>query len=213
VISLPTSLASLSPAPAHIDPAAAICRANSTLARRGTYECPRPDCCLSSKAFSCSSPVCPLTRHLLRDRVLLHRFRPHSVPTNLSCALLHHHQVGVISGVCHRSHPLKGGEEMHWQFTDVLIVAGRPELLSKPADGLMKASRTSSPEHRPPWATRRQAANWTSSTRKLLPVRVDSTHESEQPSFENSSGCPLRRSARNSSRRRSTRLRRVPPWF
>src|SRR6267378_3100700 len=36
---------------------------------------------------------------------------------------LHHHQVGVISGVCHRSHTLKSTEEMRGKLSCIRFMA------------------------------------------------------------------------------------------
>src|SRR5258708_40026177 len=91
----------------------------------------------------------------------------------------HHHHLGVVGAMRHGTHPLKGGEEMHCKFTCGLIVAGGPELLLKPADGLSEERRglfRQSTALLVQLAS--QAANWTSSTRNLLPVRVDAPHES-----------------------------------
>src|SRR5258708_26645821 len=89
---------------------------------------------------------------------------------------LHHHHLAVIRAMRHGSHPLKGGEEMHCKFTRVLIVAGGPELLLKPADGLSEEPRGLLRQSTALLVQLgAQAAKLTSSARKLLPVRVDAT--------------------------------------
>jgi len=58
-------------------------------------------------------------------------------------------------------------------------MANGPELLLKPTHGLIEERRGFLRESAALLVQLgAQAANWTSSARKLLPVRVDATHES-----------------------------------
>src|SRR6202521_211835 len=95
---------------------------------------------------------------------------------------LHYHQLGVISGVCHRSDTLKSTEEMHGKFSCILFMASRPELLLEPAHWLGEECRgflCQSAALLVQLGT--QAAQRTSPTRKLLPVPMNAFHKSKQP--------------------------------
>src|SRR5260370_8592594 len=187
VIWRPTSLsnASLLATSTRLIPAAAICRANSGPIpdEAPVTSAHGPNRCLSSNAFMFPPLLSALTRQLLRD-LLLRRFVSQRVDPILKALHFHHHHLGVVGAMRHGSHPLKGGEEMHCKFTCVLIVAGGPELLLKPADGLSEERRGFLRESAAlPVQLRAQPAKRASSARQLLPVRVDPTHESYQPLF------------------------------
>src|SRR6266446_10520197 len=95
---------------------------------------------------------------------------------------LHHYQVGVISGICHRSHTLKSTEETHGKFSCILFMAGRPELLLEPAHWLGEECRGFLCESAALLVQLgTQAAQRTSPTRKLLPVPMNAFHKSKQP--------------------------------
>src|SRR5258705_8771793 len=95
---------------------------------------------------------------------------------------LHHHQVGVISGVGHRSHTLKSTEEMRGKFSCIRFMSGRPELLLEPAHWLGEECRGFLCESAALLVQLgTQAAQRTSPTRKLLPVPMNAFHKSKQP--------------------------------
>src|SRR5437899_5171074 len=120
-------------------------------------------------------PFCRL--HLLLDRSVSQRADP-----IFQALYLHHHQVGVISGVCHRSHTLKSTEEMRGKFSCILFMAGRPELLLEPAHWLGEECRGFLCESAALLVQLgTQAAQRTSPTRKLFPVPMDAFHKSKQP--------------------------------
>src|SRR5260370_11299736 len=116
-------------------PDAAICRANSL---------PIPD---EAPVTSAHGPNCPLSSaafivlFLSVDCTCCSIVQSHSADPIFQALYLHHHQVGVIGGMCHRSHTLKSTEEMHGKFSCILFMAGRPELLLEPADWLGKPCR------------------------------------------------------------------------
>src|SRR6266550_489560 len=106
-------------------PAAAICRTNSL---------PIPD---EAPVTSAHGRNCPLSSAAFIVLFLSVDCTCCSIVWSLFEALhLHHHQVGVISGVCHRSHTLKSTKEMHGKFSCILFMAGRPELLIEPSHWL-----------------------------------------------------------------------------
>src|SRR5260370_12007817 len=182
VISRPTSLsnASLLATSTRLIPAAAICRANSTPIpdEAPVTSAHGPNCCLSSNAFM-SPPFCPLKLVNCCATCCSIFSVSQRVDPILKAPHFHHHDLGVVGAMRHGSHPLKGGEEMHCKFTCVLIVAGGPELLLKPADGLSEERRRLLRQSTALLVQLgAQAANWTSSASKLLPVRVDAIHES-----------------------------------
>src|ERR1700730_2920943 len=117
-------------------PDAAICRANSLPIRE---EAPvtsahGPNCPLSSVAFivfflSVDCACCSIVRS------------PQRAEPIFQALYLDHHQVGVISGVCHHSHTLISTEEMRGKFLGILFMAGRPALLRKPAHWLAEECR------------------------------------------------------------------------
>src|ERR1700730_3939555 len=88
-------------------PDAAICRANSLPIpdEAPVTSAHGPNCCLSSNAFMFPPFQSAGMLQLLRD-LLLHRFVSQRVDPILKALYFHHHQVGVISGVCHHSHTL-----------------------------------------------------------------------------------------------------------
>src|SRR5713101_4724736 len=152
-------------------PEAAICRANSLPIpdEAPVTSAHGPNCCLSSNAFMFPPFQSAQIRQLLRD-LLLHRFVSQRVDPILKALYFHHHQVGVISGVCHHSHTLISTEEMRGKFLCILFMADRPELLLEPAHWLGEECRGFLCES----ATLlvqlgTQAAQRTSPTRKLLP--------------------------------------------
>src|SRR6202047_1383331 len=72
-------------------------------------------------------------------------------------------------------------------------MANGPELLLKPTHGLIEERRGFLRESAALLVQlRTQPANRTSSARKLLPVRLDATHESQQPLFRRTQAVPLR---------------------
>src|ERR1700674_3463338 len=92
---------------------------------------------------------------------------------------LHHHHLAVVGAERNSRHTLKGGEQMDREFSRILFMANGPELLLKPTHGLIEERRRFLRESAALLVQLgAQAANWTSSTRKLLPVRVDAAHES-----------------------------------
>src|SRR5260370_29519606 len=103
-------------------PDAAICRANSLPIpdEAPVTSAHGPNCPLSSATFIVLFPFCRL--QLLLDRSFLQRADP-----IFQALYLHHHQVGVISGVCHHSHTLISTEEMLGKLSCILFLAGRPE--------------------------------------------------------------------------------------
>src|SRR6266436_3602581 len=158
-------------------PDAAICRANSLPIpdEAPVTSAHGPNCPLSSAAFIVLFLFCRL--HLLLDRSVSQRADP-----IFQALYLHHHQVGVISGVCHRSHTLKSTEEMRGKFSCILFMAGRPELLLEPAHWLGEERRGFLCESAALLVQLgTQAAQRTSPTRKLLPVPMDAFHKSKQP--------------------------------
>src|SRR5260370_16133499 len=86
-------------------PDAAICRANSL---------PIPD---EAPVTSAHGPNCPLSSvafivlFLSDDCTCCSIVQSHSADPIFQALYLHHHQVGVIGRVCHRSHTLKSTEE------------------------------------------------------------------------------------------------------
>src|SRR6267142_1119389 len=158
-------------------PEAAICRANSLPIpdEAPVTSAHGPNCPLSSAAFIVLFLFCRL--HLLLDRSVSQRADP-----IFQALYLHHHQVGVISGVCHRSHTLKSTEEMRGKFSCILFMAGRPELLLEPAHWLGEERRGFLCESAALLVQLgTQAAQRTSPTRKLLPVPMNAFHKSKQP--------------------------------
>src|SRR6267143_1522724 len=179
VIWRPTSLsnASLLATSTRLIPAAAICRANSGPIpdEAPVTSAHGPNCCLSSNAFmfpplklvNCCATHCSIISVSQRVDPILKA--PH----------FHQHQIGFIRAMRHGSHPLPGGEEMHCKFMRVLIVAGGPELLLKPADGLSEERRGFLRQSAAlPVQLRAQPAKRASPARQLLPVRLDAIHES-----------------------------------
>src|SRR5437899_1941630 len=117
-----------------------------------------------------------------RLQLLLHPSVSQRADPIFQALYLHHHQVGVISGVCHRSHTLKSREQMHGKFSCILFMAGRPELLLEPAHWLGEECRGFLCESAALLVQLgTQAAQRTSPTRKLLPVPMNALHESKQP--------------------------------
>src|SRR5713101_8282448 len=158
-------------------PDAAICRANSL---------PIPD---EAPVTSAQGPNCPLSSATFIVLFLsvdctccsIRSVSQRADPI-FQALYLHHHQVGVISGVCHRSHTLKSTEKMHGKFSCILFMAGRPELLLEPAHwlgeecpGLLCQSAALLVQ------LGTQAAQRTSPMRKLLPVPMNAFHKSKQP--------------------------------
>src|SRR5260370_38492840 len=85
---------------------------------RGTgNERPRSELLFVKQRFHTSSPLCPPKLVNCSATCCSIVSVSQRVDPIFQALYLHHHQVGVISGVCHRSHPLKGGEEMHCKFT------------------------------------------------------------------------------------------------
>src|SRR6266446_2158161 len=144
--------------------------------RRGTRdERPGSELSFIKRCFHRFIPFCRL--HLLLDCSVSQRADP-----IFQALYLHHHQVGVISGVCHRSHTLKSTEEMRGKFSCILFMAGRPELLLEPAHWLGEECRGFLCESAALLVQLgTQAAQRTSPTRKLLPVPMNALHESKQP--------------------------------
>src|SRR5712671_6463619 len=141
-------------------------------------ERPRPELLFVKQRFHVSSPFCPFKLVSCATCCSIFSVSQRVNPI-LKAPHFHHHDLGVVGAMRHGSHPLKGGEEMHCKFTRVLIVTGGPELLLKPADGLSEERRRLLRQSTALLVQLgAQAANWTSSPRKLLPVRVDATHES-----------------------------------
>src|ERR1700692_1262213 len=112
-------------------PDAAICRANSLPIpeEAPVTSAHGPNCPLSSVAFivfflSVDCTCCSIVPS------------PQRAEPIFQALYLDHHQVGVIRGVCHHSHTLKSTEEMRGKFSGILFMAGRPELLRKPAHWL-----------------------------------------------------------------------------
>src|SRR5258708_1840389 len=144
-----------------------------------------PNCPLSSAAFIVLFLFCRL--HLLLDRSVSQRADP-----IFQALYLHHHQVGVISGVCHRSHTLKSTEEMRGKFSCILFMAGRPELLLEPAHWLGEERRGFLCESAALLVQLgTQAAQRTSPTCKLLPVPMNAFHKSKQPLLRRTQPVPL----------------------
>src|SRR6266853_4458399 len=104
-------------------PAAAICRANSLPIpdEAPVTSAQGPNRSLSSAAF--------IVLFLSVDCTCCSIVQSHSADPIFQALYLHRHQVGVISGVRHRSHTLKSTEEMHGKFSCILFMAGRPESL------------------------------------------------------------------------------------
>src|SRR5882762_937918 len=72
-------------------------------------------------------------------------------------------------------------------------MAKGPELLLKPTHGLVEERRGSLRESAALLVQlRAQSAKSASSARKLLPVRLDATHESQQPFLRRTQAVPLR---------------------
>src|ERR1700686_3747857 len=92
---------------------------------------------------------------------------------------LHHHHLAVVGAERNSRHTLKRGEEMDREFSRNLFMANGPELLLKPTHRFIEEPRGFLRESAALLVQlRAQPAKRTSSTRKLLPVRVDATHES-----------------------------------
>src|SRR5580700_7220636 len=92
---------------------------------------------------------------------------------------LHHHHLAVVGAERNSRHALKGGEQMDREFSRILFMANGPELLLKPTHGLIEEHRGSLRESAALLVQlRAQSAKSASSARKLLPVRLDATHES-----------------------------------
>src|SRR6202022_2382471 len=92
---------------------------------------------------------------------------------------LHHHHLAVVDAERNSRHTLKGGEEMNREFSRILFMANGPELLLKPTHGLIEERRGFLRESAALLVQlRAQPAKRASSARKLLPVRLDATHES-----------------------------------
>src|SRR6266436_2615395 len=147
---------------------------------RGTgNERPRPELLFVKQRFHTSSPLYPPKLVNCSATCCSIVSVSQRVDPILKAPHFHHHHLGVVGTMRHRSHTLKGGEEMHCKFTCVLIVAGGPELLFKPADGLNEEPRGLLRQSTALLVQLgAQAAKLTSSARKLLPVRVDATHDS-----------------------------------
>src|ERR1700726_4971075 len=72
-------------------------------------------------------------------------------------------------------------------------MANGPELLLKPMHGLMEERRGFLRQSAALFVQlRAQPAKSASSARKLLPVRLDATHETQQPLLRRTQGVPLR---------------------
>src|SRR6202045_284205 len=72
-------------------------------------------------------------------------------------------------------------------------MANRPELLLKPTHGLIEERRGFLRESAAlPVQLRAHPAKRASPARKLLPVRLDATHESQQPFLRRTQAVPLR---------------------
>src|SRR6202521_4452186 len=149
---------------------------------RGTCdERPRPELLFIKQRFHVSSLLSAQIRQLLRD-LLLHRFVSQRADPIFQALYLHHHQVGVISGVCHHSHTLISTEEMRGKFLCILFMATRPELLLEPAHWLGEECCRFLRESAALLAQLgTQAAERTSPTRKPLPVPMNAFHKSKQP--------------------------------
>src|ERR1700680_5134057 len=92
---------------------------------------------------------------------------------------LHHHHLAVVGAERNSRHTLKGGEQMDREFSRILFMANGPELLLKPTHGLIGARRRFLRESAALLVQlRAQPAKRASFARKLLPVRLDATHES-----------------------------------
>src|SRR5260370_21568531 len=158
-------------------PDAAICRVNSLPIpdEAPVTSANGPNCPLSSAAFivlflSVDCTCCSIRSVSQRADQIFQALYPR------------HHQVGVISGVCHRSHTLKSTEEMRGKCSCILFMADGPELLLKPTHGLSEERRGFLRESAALLVQlRAQPAKRASSARQLLPVAVNALHESKQP--------------------------------
>src|SRR5438309_1620078 len=157
-------------------PDAAICRVNSL---------PIPD---EAPVTSAHGPNRPLSSDAfivflsVDCKLLLHPSVSQRADPIFQALYLHHHQVGVISGVCHRSHTLISTEEMRGKFSCILFTAGRPELLLEPAHWLSEECRGFLCESAALLLQLgTQAAQGTSPTGKLLPFPLNAFHKSKQP--------------------------------
>src|SRR6202041_732880 len=92
---------------------------------------------------------------------------------------LHHHHLAVVGAERNSRHTLKGGEQMDREFSRILFMANGPELLLKPTHGLIEERRGFLRQSAALLVQlRAQPAKRAPSAHKLLPVRLDATHES-----------------------------------